>query len=604
MPGYRLTLPGGPVADLSDPSGRVWSRLSLLASLDRVDAADESYDPAEPWVSQTGDGVTEVRLRCRSTAWAEKTVILRCFDDRLELRVAVAGTGVLGAVKLLGGQAILPGGAGGTFRSSLGFGSVFNPAPTEPVSPIRPASAACALGVVGDASAGRLHGIFSPPPLYLAFGGENGDWLTAGVVAGVEALRFTQLRYLPLDGGFLLELDYDGHTTVTGSFTTPALVLRPAPDPWLGLAAHREDLVGRGLAPRHPAWVTAADDRPHPASATATSDQPRPLARADWWSEPIFCGWGAQCARAGKGIAPPDLARADLYDRWLARLESHGVVPGTIVIDDRWQAEYGTATPDPERWPDLRGWIERRHASGQRVLLWWKAWDPSGLPAEECVTDPSGRPIAADPGSPAYRERLRRMVFDLLGTAGAGADGFKVDFTQRCPAGRALSRPGAEPGAPWGIAALHLLLRTIYDAAKRAKPDALIVAHAPHPAFADVCDMVRLNDILESDPSGAPVPAVDQLAFRHAVAGTALPHHLIDTDQWPIADLAQWRAYVLAQSRLGVPALYYAERLDRSGEELGGEDLALVASTWHEYRQRRGPVIPRQRGAESRVGLV
>jgi hypothetical protein len=96
--------------------------------------------------------------------------------------------------------------------------------------------------------------------------------------------------------------------------------------------------------------------------------------------------------------------------------------------------------------------------------------------------------------------------------------------------------------------------------------------------------MVRLNDILERDPAGAVVPAVDQLVFRHAVATAVLPHHLIDTDQWPITDRAGWWAYVKAQSRLGVPALYYVDRIDRSDEELTADDLALVAQTWAAYR--------------------
>jgi hypothetical protein len=33
-----------------------------------------------------------------------------------------------------------------------------------------------------------------------------------------------------------------------------------------------------------------------------------------------------------------------------------------------------------------------------------------------------------------------------------------------------------------------------------------------------------------------------------------------------------------------VPALYYAERIDGSGEELTADDLALVAETWRRYR--------------------
>ncbi|MGK5517817.1 hypothetical protein ACSNN9_00495 [Micromonospora sp. URMC 107] len=583
------------LAVLADADGRIWSRLSLLASVDRADLADESYDFDEPVVSAgqcDGEDVVEVELACRSTAWTAKSVRLRCFADRIETSVGVTGSGTLGDVRLLGGRAVLPSGACGTFRSSTDFASVFNPTPTEPVQVVRPASAGAALGIVGDASAGRLHAVFSPPPLFLAFGREpaahathvpGGGWLTAGVLGHVADLRFTELRYVPLDGGFLLELDYDGHTHVDGAFESPTIVLRPAADPWQGLATYRADLVQRRFAPAAPV-----------------------VPRAGWWTEPIFCGWGAQCAAApipgqpmsypyhlselGPALVPDglpiafDLARQDRYDGWLGRLAEHGVVPGTVVIDDRWQSAYGTAEPDPARWPDLRSWIDQRHAAGQRVLLWWKAWDPTGLPAAECVTDPGGRPVAVDPGSPAYLDRLAGIVTRLLGPDGLDADGFKIDFTQRAPAGRGLRRPGAPADAPWGVAALHRMLETLYRAAKAVKPDALVVTHTPHPGFGDVCDMIRLNDILERDPAGGAVPAVDQLAFRHAVVAATMPGHLVDTDQWPIADRAEWRAYVEAQRRLGVPALYYAERIDRSAEDLTGDDLALVARTWQDYR--------------------
>jgi len=583
--GYTLRLrEGDPAAELNAPDGRLWSRLSLLGDVDRVDAADESYGLGTVRVTEQRAGdedVVEVALAVGSSAWRHKEVRLRCFADRLELRVRVEGSGTLADVRLLGGRAVLPRGACGTFRSSIGFASVFDPTPTEPVQVVRSAATAAALGVVGDASAGRLNAVFSPPPLCLVLGREpagpatrvpGGDWLALGVAADVTDLRFTQLRYAPVDGGFLLALDYDGHTEVDGAFTSPAVVIRPAADPWQALAAHRDDLVGRGFAP-------AAEPLP---------------ARPKWWTEPIFCGWGAQCARAahpepGDGTPPgsagPDLARQDLYDVWLARLADHDVVPGTVVIDDRWQAEYGTGRPDPARWPDPRAWIAARHAAGQRVLLWWKAWDPEGLPAEECVLDPSGTPVSADPGSPAYLAHLERIVTELIGPDGLDADGFKIDFTQRAPAGRLLRRPGAPAGAPWGVAALHALLRAMYRAAKSAKPDALMVTHTPHPSFADVTDMIRLNDLLERDPAGEPVPVVDQLAFRHAVVAHTLPAHPVDTDQWPIGTRHAWREYTAAQSRYGTPALYYAERIDGSGEELTAEDLALVARSWREYRR-------------------
>jgi hypothetical protein len=444
--------------------------------------------------------------------------------------------------------------------------------------------------------------VFSPPPLCLALGrGASGHptdvpaggWFALGVVAPVTDLTFTELRYAPLDGGFHLELDYDGHTRVDGAFTTPTLVLRPAPDPWTALRDHRADLVGRGLAPAGPV---------HPAAA--------------WWAEPIFCGWGAQCARAplpgepashpywladlGPAVVPPglpiapDLARQDVYDELLAHLAAHDVVPGTVVVDDRWQREYGTGEPDPQRWPDLRRWVADRHREGQRVLLWWKAWDPAGLPAGECVRDARGRPVAVDPGNPAHRATIARVVARLLGPDGVDADGFKVDFTQRAPAGRSLRAHTDDAGvAPvWGVAGVHLLLRTLYVAAKAAKPDALVVTHTPHASFGDVCDMVRLNDVLERDPGHRAVPVADQLAFRSRVAAATLPGHLVDTDQWPMPTRAEWRSYVAAQARLGVPALYYAERVDRTQEPLTEEDLALVARTWARYRadlaDRRG----------------
>lgn len=571
-------------AVLADPDGRIWSRLSLLASLDRVGQPDETFGEPRVRAWRDGPGTIDIAVDAQSTAWAARSVLVRCFEDRIELRVRVEGSGALDRVRLLGGRASRPSGACGVFRSSIEYASVFSPAPAEPVQVIRPASAGVELGIVGDATAGRLHGIFSPPPLCLALGREpGGGWLTVGVLAPVEELRFTAVRYVPLDDGFLLEFNYDGQTPVADTFVTPTVVLRRAADPWRGLARYRTDLVAQGFAPDRPAAEPAG-----------------------WWTEPIFCGWGEQCAAApipgqptshpyylsdlGPAVAPPglpvafDLARQDRYDEWLDRLARHGVVPGTVVVDDRWQLAYGTGEPDPAHWPDLRGWIAGRHAAGQRVLLWWKAWDPTGLPVSECVTDPSGTPVAADPGSPAYLEHLAAIVTRLVSPDGLDADGFKVDFTQRAPTGRTLQRPTAPAGAAWGIAALHRLLRTLYRAAKTAKPDALVVTHTPHPGFGDVCDMVRLNDLLERDPLGGTVPAVDQLAFRHGVVTAALPHHLIDTDQWPVADRAQWHAYVAAQGHLGVPALYYATRLDRSGEELTATDLTLVADAWQAYR--------------------
>src|SRR5699024_8278723 len=135
----------------------------------------------------------------------------------------------------------------------------------------------------------------------------------------------------------------------------------------------------------------------------------------------------------------PALAREDVYDEFLDRLAEFDLDPGTIVIDDRWQREYGAATVDEDHWPDLRGWIDARHAEGRKVLLWWKAWDAEGIPAEECVRNAAGEPVSVDPGNHAYRDRLAGIIRHLLSPEGLDADGFKIDFTQRGPSGESLS---------------------------------------------------------------------------------------------------------------------------------------------------------------------
>jgi hypothetical protein len=298
----------------------------------------------------------------------------------------------------------------------------------------------------------------------------------------------------------------------------------------------------------------------------------------------VFCGWGAQCRLSAAGAGPaPALATQSSYDRFLATLAEHDLVPGTVVLDDKWQLEYGTNRPDPAKWPDLRGWIDERHADGQHVLLWWKAWDPEGLPPELCVRTPDGRPVALDPSNPEAEALLREVIAELLDPARLGADGLKIDFTARTPSGAALVSHG--PG--WGIALLHRLLSVVYSAAKDVNPEALVITHTPHPAFADVTDMVRLNDMLRlDDPGPLPVAALlPQMRYRAAVAHAALPDVLVDTDDWAVPDKATWRAFLEEKTGLGVPSLYYTTDVDVAGETLDEGDYAALRRVWAGWRE-------------------
>ena len=174
------------------------------------------------------------------------------------------------------------------------------------------------------------------------------------------------------------------------------------------------------------------------------------------------------------------------------------------------------------------------------------------------------------------------MLERMLGPSGLDADGLKIDFTARTPSGRGL----ASHSGAWGIALLHELLRIVYDSAKDAKPDALIVTHTPHPSFVDVTDMIRLNDMLRLEDGDIPASVVPQMRHRAAVARAACPELLVDTDDWCVPSLAAWREYLAEKPRLGVPALYYADKLDGAGEPLAAEDYAALRETWSAWRER------------------
>jgi hypothetical protein len=313
----------------------------------------------------------------------------------------------------------------------------------------------------------------------------------------------------------------------------------------------------------------------------------------------MFCGWGAQCALAAQraGYRPtgdpridgpaflatmrgaPAWARQDAYERFLQILLEHQLRPSTVTIDDKWQATYGANEVDPDKWPDLPGFISRRHAAGQHVLLWLKAWDPEGVPADECVRNAAGTVLAVDPTNPCFERRLRDSVRRMLSVDGYHADGFKVDFTHRIPVGPGLRLCGRERG----LELLKRYLEIIHSEAKQVKPDALIVTHTPHPYLADVLDMIRLNDMLDLTRLAEPVAGADiaaTVSARARVARAACPEALIDTDNWPVRDRRSWREYVRLQPSLGIPSLYFADRIDLTQEPLDDGDYALIRESW------------------------
>jgi hypothetical protein len=132
---------------------------------------------------------------------------------------------------------------------------------------------------------------------------------------------------------------------------------------------------------------------------------------------------------------------------------------------------------------------------------------------------------------------------------------------------------------------LHRLIKAVHDAAKRAKPDALVMTHTPNPSFADATDMIRLNDVQRLEDRSPGADFVAHMVHRAKIVRAALPHMLIDTDNWAMPDRATWRRYLAVQAELGIPSLYYTTHIDCSGEALGEDDYAALRDAWAAYRR-------------------
>jgi hypothetical protein len=78
---------------------------------------------------------------------------------------------------------------------------------------------------------------------------------------------------------------------------------------------------------------------------------------------------------------------------------------------------------------------------------------------------------------------------------------------------------------------------------------------------------------------------VKAMKMRAHVARIACPAAIIDTDNWPVKNLASWRRYLKLQPDLGVPSLYFATHIDATKEPLDDEDYQLIQEIWSRHRE-------------------
>lgn len=437
------------------------------------------------------------------------------------------------------------------------------------------------MGIRGSDEAGAK---FTPPPFAVVV--ENGAKEKERVLVTVKAHRgwhvWNFIEFKTTCRGTKVIIDLEGHTSVGPAKEHVSVFILKARE-----GESNMSLVARGLKRLYPSAY-----RPSVSKIPA------------WWYKPIYCGYGDQVATSlvleGPGFEPRSMGYCiqGLYERWTDRLDKAGVPFGTVIIDAGW-SQSGIWKPFSIQWPDLRGFIERQHDKGRRVLLWIATWFYEGLPDSWCLFSGKKR-LSVDPANTQYRSFLKEQVYRLLSPDKGcyNADGFKIDQlayvpTERRPRwGRIFGKGGMikdhkpmikNRGEKWGLELLYMLQKDIYRAAKAAKSDALVTSSTVHPYFHDTFDMVRLHDT-----GNVKTDVFCAMKARADLSKAALVHKPIDTDDWIHKDYKQWLSYTMNSYQLGVPCIFYSEKfvLDRFKKPVTTriplKDLRRIAKSWYD----------------------
>lgn len=492
------------------------------------------------------DSEAQFVWRGNSSLWT-KLYRLDCYEDRFEYSVTVCGRGAVDSVNYFGAD----------FSQEL-RGSEYDFA--DFYYPVIPLDGTGGY-IFKTVNEHRPFSYLSVPPMFCySFRTEEVDGrLALGLVAGAGEHNFTQFDYRRSDyrwgSRFWLSTDQCGHTAVDGEWTAPKIVGWAVKDDAGALVKYRDYYFDHGICGRG-------------------SDAPRPR----FWYGPIACGWLEQLSvNYAKDSGLIWSSRQDVYTEYLRLLEEKGLHPKILIIDDKWQSAYGVPRPAEERWPDLRGFIDRARSERDiHTLMWYKMWDAEGVPEEYCVFDGREKRYVADPSNPGYqailKENIRRIISD--GEGCANADGLKIDFAFWQPVGReACSYSGK-----YGVELFAEYVRLIHDYMKEIKPYAVLNASPCHPLFAQYVDQARLHDY-----DYRLRRSVEEFSERAALWRCALPNALIDTDGCGYNTRRDTVRYLTRNREIGIPCIYAVSPTPYL--TLSDDDWAAIAASWREYEK-------------------
>lgn len=327
-------------------------------------------------------------------------------------------------------------------------------------------------------------GLMTPAPWCFSAQNDNLKWMGFSLEPWEDELNFVGFASAPGVGrNFAWKIIYNGCMPAVKKLSFPTFVMRfGMKDEFEVFKRHTEHLLKCGKVQK-------------------------PEKIYGWHRGVSACGWHWQNKI---GTAPTQ----ELYEKNIAMLEENGIDYDILIIDDFWgEAKEHGIWKACERWQDLRGFIDARHAEGRKVLLWACTY-ADGIPKEEQTSDRLHN-IDSEKWQQRLREDAHRMLSSDEGCY--NADGIKFDFTALYPTTPECSH--------YGVGYILERYRMVAEAMREVKPDAMLLNQSTNPYFMKYQSAIRLNDF-----TALPCHGLEEMQIRSKVAhavGMGLP---VDSD--------------------------------------------------------------------------
>ncbi len=220
-----------------------------------------------------------------------------------------------------------------------------------------------------------------------------------------------------------------------------------------------------------------------------------------------FNTWGAQMAEGAHAVFLSQEALEQIYDD----MRASGMRPGILVIDDKWEGEYGLLQHDEQRFPRFHEFLDRVRGDGTALGMWAAFLrcdhpESHGLTTADMLADRNGQPLVMgntdwggvpyflfDASRPAVQEVLHRRATAFMETY--RPDLIKFDFGYEIPS-LATTAPHDRSWA--GETFLRNTLNVIVRALRAVNTDVIVMYYCLSPLLSEYVDQHSTDDMWPS----------------------------------------------------------------------------------------------------------